>query len=351
MELTALAVSAFIVTLGATPVMGRLAWWLDLLDRPTDAPHKSHQEAIPYGGGVAIACGLLASGIVAPFAEIVSALVAAGLAILLLGLLDDWRGSPPLLRFILQLVIATGISFLVPAFRLPLADSMLSIQVGSTALFITAVTNAFNFLDNMDGLAAGLGSIVLLFLGIYAMEIGYDSLAFLSVALAAALAGFLVFNFPPARIFMGDAGGLFVGFVVGTITVALIRQAHLVQAVEFELLHLTPRLTLTVALYDFVSVIVIRLRHRSFPWIGDHNHISHRLVRCGLSRRSAVVAIYGVALLTCLPLLFIAVAPYPTKWILLLLAPGFAVSTAAIELNHRRTRHPGNSRLEERAID
>ena len=343
MELAFTAAAAFLVTLGATPLVRRLAWCLNLLDRPDDAPHKSHQEAIPYGGGVAIACGLLASGVIAPFAEAERFLVVAGLVILILGLLDDWRGSPALLRFLLQLVIAAGLSFVVPAFRLPLADSMLPVQVGSTALFITAVTNAFNFLDNMDGLAAGLGSIVLLFLGIYSVEIGYDSLAFLCAGLAAALAGFLVFNFPPARIFMGDAGGLFIGFVVGTTAVALIRQAHLGRAIEFEFLHLAPLLPLTVALYDFVSVIVIRLHHRSFPWIGDHNHISHRLVRCGLSRRSAVVAICGAALLTCLPILFIAAVPYPAKWILLLLAPGFAVSTAAVEISLGRTCQRGSS--------
>ena len=332
-DLYVLAATAFAVTLGSTPLVRRLSWKLNLLDRPTDGPHKSHLEAIPYGGGVAIACGLLASGVVVPFAETAGSLVVAGLVILILGLVDDWRGSPPLIRLLLQLLVAAGISFLVPACRFPLAESILPVQLAATALFITAVTNAFNFLDNMDGLAAGLGSIVLLFLGIYAVEIGYDALAFLCVGLAAALAGFLVFNFPPARIFMGDAGGLFIGFVVGTTTVALIRQAHLEPAIEFEFLQLTPLLTLTVPFYDFFSVIAIRLCHRSFPWIGDHNHISHRLVRCGMSRRTAVLTIYAFAVLTSLPILFVGAAPYTAQWILGGLVPGLAVSIAAVEIS------------------
>ena len=331
-----LAATAFAVTLGSTLVVRRLAWKLNLLDRPTDGPHKSHLEAIPYGGGVAIACGLLASGAVVPFAEPASSLVVAGLVIMVLGLVDDWRGSPPFIRLLLQLFVAAGISFLVPACRFPFAESILPVQVASTALFITAVTNAFNFLDNMDGLAAGLGAIVLLFLGIYAVEIGQSSAACLCIGLAASLVGFLVFNFPPAKIFMGDAGGLSIGFIVGAVSVALVRP--LGHTIEFEFFHLAPLLILTVPLYDFVSVIAIRLYHRNVPWIGDHNHVSHRLVRCGMSRRSAVLTIYGFAVVTSLPILFIAAAPPPAQWILLISAPGLAVSIAAVEISRSQLR-------------
>ena len=339
-ELYLLAATAFAVTLGSTPLARRVACKLNLLDRPTDGPHKSHLDAIPYGGGVAIACGVLASGVVVPFAGAASSLVVAGLVIMILGLVDDWRGSPPLIRLLLQLLIAAAISFLVPACRFPFAESNLPVQVASTALFITAVTNAFNFLDNMDGLAAGLGAIVLLFLGIYAVEIGQDSAACLCVGLAAALAGFLVFNFPPAKIFMGDAGGLFIGFIVGAVSVALVRQTNLSRTIEFEFFHVAPLLTLTVPLYDFLSVIAIRLLHRNFPWIGDHNHVSHRLVRCGMSRRSAVMTIYGFAVVTSLPILFIASAPHPAQWILLILAPGLAVSIAAVEIIRSKGETP-----------
>ena len=323
---------AFAVTLGSTPLVRRAAWKLNLLDRPADGPHKSHLDAIPYGGGVAIACGLLASGVVVPFAGGTGSLVVAGLVIMMLGLVDDWRGSPPLIRLLLQLLAAAAISFFVPECRFPLAESIPSVQVAVTALFITVITNAFNFLDNMDGLAAGLGAIVLLFLGIYAVGSGQDSFAGLCVGLAAALAGFLVFNFPPARIFMGDAGGLLIGFIGGAVAVVLVRQTGPGHATGYELLHLAPLVTLTVPLYDFVSVIAIRLHRGSLPWTGDHNHVSHRLVRRGLTRRTAVIAIYGFAVVTSLPILFLGAAPPAAQWILLALGPGLAVAIAAVEI-------------------
>lgn len=147
-------------------------------------------------------------------------------------------------------------------------------------IFITVVTNVFNFLDNMDGLAAGLGSIVLFLLALFVVEMQLYMLAKFGIGLAVALIGFLVFNFPPVKIFLGDVGGLMVGFVVGVISVAMLHGA-VAASIETDLKpqHLAPLVSLVVPLYDLVSVIVIRLHRRAYPWVGDHNHISYRLVR------------------------------------------------------------------------
>ena len=337
----AIFATSFVTTLIATPIVGRLARKLDLLDRPSDAPHKSHLEAIPYGGGPAVFCGFAVVGTLLSTSDFANSLLAASAAILILGLYDDWRNSPPLVRFLIQIGLSCWIATSLPTCKLPFVESMPALQVGITAIFITAVTNAFNFLDNMDGLAAGLGSIVLFVLALFAVEMQLYMLAKLGIGLAAALTGFLVFNFPPAKIFLGDAGGLMVGFVVGVISVAMLHGAA-AAPIETDLKpqHLAPLVPLVVPLYDLVSDIVIRLHRRAYPWVGDHNHISHRLVRQGMSRRGAVLAIYLISFLTSAPILLLGFLPPVSGWILVLFAPAIALGIAVLEISRTNSEKP-----------
>lgn len=301
-----------------------------LVDDAAAGDYKTHTGAVAYGGGLAIFLGgalpLLAllgtvawdrrdflyfggqwSNLWAPVSlypglglhltirELSQAtcLLGGGLSMLLLGLADDWRLLPPLPRLVAQLAVAALIAAFVPQVQLPLAGPAF-VAVLATTLWIVAFTNSFNFLDNMNGLAGGLAVVVLSFGGMVAVVVGHLPAALVCLALAGACGGFLVFNFPGASIFMGDAGGLFLGFVCGSLTALL---SHLTSSAPGSTApqRLAPLLLLALPAYDLVTVVASRVRRGHPPWLGDTNHISHRLVRLGLSRRGAVLALCAIA--------------------------------------------------------
>lgn len=331
-----IGLASLVLSAALIPLVKRLAWALDLVDRPDAGAHKSHTRPTPYGGGIALfvsTAGLIfAATAWAPAAydrpPLLVLLLTAG-ALFVLGLVDDRYSLPPLPRFAVQLAAAVLFVAYCPACRLayfgPLPDAALSV------FWLVAMTNAFNFLDNMDGLTAGIGAIALLGLTIIALSAGLPSLALIALALLGATVGFLFYNFPPASVFMGDAGGFFLGFTAA----ALCLWADAAAASPVPLAALT---LLSVPAYDQFTVILIRLRRGAAPWHGDHNHISHRLVRLGLSRRGAVVAIYAFTLLTAAPALALQAGAPPAT---LLLTPLLLVLTGLLDYAARhRTRLP-----------
>lgn len=326
--LFALSGAAFLATVLLIPPIKRLAWRVNLVDHPAAGAHKSHRHPTPYGGGVAIFLGLglaLAAG-QCWFPRLLSddslLLVGGGAILLLLGLLDDWRGLSPLPRFALQFLVAGALVIACPQYRLPVLSHDPFLAATLSAVWLAAMANAFNFLDNMDGLSGGLAAIALLPLGIMGLWAGQLSAAFTALALSGAAAGFLCYNFPPASIFMGDAGGLFLGLVAGGLS------AQLSHEHPGDFFYLAPLLVLLVPAYDLCSVVLIRLSRRLPPWRGDHNHLSHRLVRLGLSRRGAVLVIYALALTTALAAL--AALRLENAWLLLPL-PLLALAGAGLE--------------------
>lgn len=305
-----------------TPAVRRFAPQLGLVDHPAAGAYKTHLKPTPYGGGVAIYCGA-AAGILAliglalvvdplmspgTFFALVSGLESAhlvqtlalflcGSVVFLVGLVDDWVGLSPLVRLIVQLMTASVLVWGVPGFSLPLTPTVPLLAPLLTIVWIVAVTNAFNFLDNMDGLAAGMSVIVFTSIGVMALWTSHLGMMVLSLTLAGASAGFLIFNFPRASIFMGDAGGLFLGFAAASMTALLSNHLDVSAAAEWPRL-LAPLSVLSVAVYDQVTVVASRLLRGAPPWLGDTNHVSHRLVKLGLSRRNAVLVIHGMVALT-----------------------------------------------------
>ncbi|HLL90871.1 MAG TPA: MraY family glycosyltransferase, partial [Tepidisphaeraceae bacterium] len=172
------------------------------------------------------------------------------------------------------------------------------VAVGVSVLWITAITNAFNFLDNMDGLSAGVAAVCTAAFLVAALTIGQWFVAAALALLLGALLGFLWFNFPPARIFQGDAGSLVVGFLLGVLTVrtTFLRPGQDFGAGWYAVF--APVIVLAVPLYDLVVVSIIRLSRGKSPFQGDTNHFSHRLVARGMSRRTAVLCIYLVTAAT-----------------------------------------------------
>ena len=212
------------------------------------------------------------------------------------GLVDDRRALGPLFKLFAQLAVTTAFVVVFDVRALTALGYVPSVIV--TVLWITGITNAFNFLDNMDGLSAGVGAVCTAAFLITAMTIGQWFVAAMLALLLGALLGFLCFNFYPASIFMGDSGSLLIGFVLGVMTV---RTTFLPTGRDWGAgwyAVFAPVIVLAVPLYDMIVVSVIRISRGRSPFVGDTNHFSHRLVARGMSRRTAVLTIYLVTAAT-----------------------------------------------------
>jgi UDP-GlcNAc:undecaprenyl-phosphate GlcNAc-1-phosphate transferase len=305
---------------GLTMLMLRLSPRLGYVDRP--GGHKSHRAPTPYGGGVAIfwaiclptACALLiahfapAAWLAGTFGQPVAdyvggvgerlwqtliVLLGAG-ALHALGLVDDVRPLPPGVKLPVMLGVAVLTAWAGEVRLAEFAGRGASIAL--SGLWIVVITNAFNFLDNMDGLSAGVGAICLALLVACGLAAGQVLIPAWACLMLGAVLGFLVFNFPPARIFMGDAGSLVVGYTIAVVSILTTYFDSGEGRAPYPLV--MPLVVLAVPLYDFVTVVAIRLREGRNPLFGDQRHFSHRLVEHGLSRRQAVLTIYLATLAT-----------------------------------------------------
>jgi UDP-GlcNAc:undecaprenyl-phosphate GlcNAc-1-phosphate transferase len=313
-----LLAAAFAVSLVVTRVMIALAGRLGLVDEP--AGRKAHQKVTPLGGGVGILAGfagplVLTTGLAligANWFDVDPALIGGvweqlplllgflgGCLVLgLLGLIDDRRDLGPFVKLGVQLLTTTLFVVLCDVRLLVFLPTWASVVV--TVLWITTVTNAFNFLDNMDGLSAGVACVCsVAFMAAAASVAPPQWFVVATLAcLVGSLLGFLCWNFPPAKVFMGDAGSLVIGFVLGVLTV---RTTFLPEGAPLAgrwYALLAPVVVLALPLYDLVTVSLIRLSRGKSPFVGDTNHFSHRLVARGMTRRTAVLCLYLVAAAT-----------------------------------------------------
>jgi UDP-GlcNAc:undecaprenyl-phosphate GlcNAc-1-phosphate transferase len=298
------------------PLLIRAARRFDVLDRPHG--YKAHAEPTPLLGGVIVAAAAFAGSAwfvtLADRTELaaLSALAAGCVVILVVGLVDDLLGMSPGRKFVWQLAAtaATGTWLALLGLRLNLFLAWPPLpMIGLTVVWIVAITNAFNFLDNMNGLCAGLGAIAAASLALLNWHSGEVTVSLVSAALAGACLGFLPYNWPSARIFLGDAGSMLIGFILACISMMGVytRGAEVPGIAVF-----APLLVLAVPVLDTVLVVLLRVRARRAPWSGDRRHINHRLVRRGMRWRSAVVVLWaagaacgGVAVI--LPMVGVAV--------------------------------------------
>ena len=285
---------ALLLALGLTPFALRIAIARGILDRPGD--YKEQESPVPYLGGVAIVVSFaLTIFLVTLFNPPVSGMdqlivmLGAATGLSLVGLADDLRGLSPLIRIGAHVAAAgtiwwSGIG--VALFQEPFLNVVL------TMVWMVGVTNAFNLLDNMDGLSAGVAAIAAGFFFLIAAINGQFLVAGLSIALAGCAIGFLRHNIHPARIYMGDAGSTFLGFLLAVIGIKLRFEA------PPQITFMVPILVLGVAIMDTTLVVLTRLSHGRNPIAGGRDHISHRLVFVGIPVRSAVALVYaaGIAL-------------------------------------------------------
>ncbi len=279
-------VAALSLALGATPLMRRLALRTEMIDRP--GQRKSHSQPTPLLGGLAIYAAVILTLILLGdrfyIHQVVGIFVGATF-ISFLGLWDDRTALPARLKLLGQLIptgvlILTGVQ--VSIFSIPALNIVL------TLLWILFITNAVNFLDNMDGLSAGVAAVASGFYVLLAALSGQYLVGALAAAMLGACIGFLFYNFNPASIFMGDTGSLFLGFVLAAIGIKL-RFPSNVPAVTW----LIPVLVMGVPILDTTLVIVSRLRRGRNPFNSPgKDHLSHRVVAMGATRREAVMTIY-----------------------------------------------------------
>ncbi len=306
--LTTLFFASLASTVVLTPLMIRLARRVNFLDHP--GPRKIHAEPIPYGGGLVVAAVVLVACWIAernsevnPFGGLIfpprqshvklftlKVYALGSLVILVLGLVDDRKKLSAGLKLLVQTIVATGVA--VGGERLQLFDAPAPVSVAVTVLWILAVTNAFNLLDHLDGLSSGVALLSGAAFLIVALQTGQTAIAAMIVPLLGACAGFLFFNFAPARIFLGDAGSLFIGFWLSCLTISFtFYDAHYALYTYF-----VPPAILAVPLFDTASVVLIRILKRRPIFEGDTNHLAHRLTAMGMTRRGAVLTVYGLTL-------------------------------------------------------
>ena len=282
----------FVATAGLcavlTPWAMKFAIRINLLDHP--GGHKSHSAAVPYLGGVAIVATFASAVVIVsqlwpPNSGQNELVVVLGAAVFLalVGLVDDLRYLSPLWRILAEIAAAVAVWEVGAGVVVTASDTL---NMGLTVLWFVGLTNAFNLLDNMDGLTAGIAAITGLTIFAIATNQGQFLVAALAIALAGCGVGFLRHNFHPARIYMGDGGALFLGFLVAYLGIKLrLESGRLVSA-------LVPILVCSVAIFDTTLVTISRLATRRSPFVGGQDHVSHRLVRLGLPVPVAVSFIY-----------------------------------------------------------
>lgn len=304
-------VGATILSLLLVPIVREYAHSRAIHDNP--GGHKSHQTPVPYLGGVAMVLAFSAAMVVgvyvrraAVFADgevsitfgnlisqgdgLVRELgIVLGLALLfsLMGLIDDVRGLNPWLRFVVGSGISVSLVFFGVVLQSPLPQW---INVVISVVWVLGVTNAFNLLDNIDGLAAGTAAVASGAFFFIAVINDQQYSALLAIGLAGAMLGFLRSNFAPATIYMGDAGSLFIGFMMAYLGLKM--RTSVTEIPQL----FAPALVLGVALLDTTVVVMSRLRRGVSPFTGGQDHLSHRFLRLGLSVRRSVTVLLTASL-------------------------------------------------------
>ncbi|MBA4156349.1 MAG: undecaprenyl/decaprenyl-phosphate alpha-N-acetylglucosaminyl 1-phosphate transferase [Gemmatimonadetes bacterium] len=326
--------AALLASLLVTPLVIRAATARNLFDIPSDA-RRVHTRPIPRLGGVAVfaamvlalllamLAGALPSEVSGERSRFFEGILLGGGILFAVGLWDDLRGLPPLVKLLAQCVAASVVftfGFQVdvisvgPTGELPLG--WLSFPL--TILWVVGVTNAFNLIDGLDGLATGIAIVALGTTLAVALALGNAEVAIVCVALLGALLGFLRYNFSPARIFLGDSGSLFIGFMLAVLSVhGSVKSATAVLAI-------VPLFALALPLLD-TSLAIVRRWLRGVPLSGaDARHIHHRLLAMGLTHRRAAVVLYVVA--TALAVLGVVLAFAPPAAVLVIALAGGGIS-------------------------
>jgi len=299
---------AVITAYGFTPLARQIAFKIRLVDHPNSK--KSHAHPTPLLGGLAIFMAFfVATFFTTNPNNYIFGILIGGAILLMLGVIDDKLGMMPKMKLSGQILVAL-IVFKAGVRVITFEDYYMSMFF--TVFWIVGITNAFNLLDNLNGLSGGIAGISAVFLGILALKDGQLYIAVLSFALAGACFGFLKHNFPKARIFMGDSGSMFLGFTLACIAVLGSWETDKI-SVSFSL----PILVLGYPIFDTTLVTFLRLIEGRPVFLGGRDHSSHILASVGFKKKRAVLVIYGISFLLGTSALLISVLSLPLAVIVL----------------------------------
>jgi UDP-GlcNAc:undecaprenyl-phosphate GlcNAc-1-phosphate transferase len=284
---------ACVLALWLTPLAARVATRFGLVDHRSSG-RRLHSRPIPFGGGIAMCIAIAVPVLLLnpslggrAHAILIGACVCAAV-----GLLDDRFEINPIVKLAGEIAAASipvAAGATIDHLTLPLLQplDLGVLQYPVTMIWIVALMNSFNFIDGMDGLAAGIGAITASTFAILALSLNRGGAAVLAAALAGACLGFLRHNFHPARVFMGDAGSLTLGYLLAVIAIQGVLKTAAAVALLF------PMLVLLVPILDTSFVVLHRLKYGRRPWSADANHLHHRFVRVGFGQRRAALALYA----------------------------------------------------------
>jgi UDP-GlcNAc:undecaprenyl-phosphate GlcNAc-1-phosphate transferase len=280
----AIFLMALSITALSIPWVRRLAIRMGFVDSP--AQRKLHSTPMPLMGGVAIFGGAVIAVIafVPQFPSTVSGVLLALTMVAFIGLLDDRYDLPAWTKLAAQFIGFLILAFFDIRVKLPLPEI---VNYAITFLWLAGISNAINFLDNMDGLSAGVSSVAAAFIMLLGLQNDQFLVAGLAAAVLGATIGFLRFNFKPAQIFMGDAGALFLGFLLALLGLQLRFPAN-----SSFVTWMVPVFILALPIFDTTLVVVSRLRRGVSPNTAGKDHLSHRLVQRGFSQRETVLLLY-----------------------------------------------------------
>lgn len=293
---------SFAFAFATTPLARRLAFRIGqgAVDIPKDA-RRMHKKPTPRIGGLAIVFGFLVSTLcfAQPTRQLLGTLLGTAI-IVVMGFIDDCKDLPAKLKFVIQIIAALVVIFVgdikIDVFTNPnfLSDNPYWVLPGwlsvtLTVIWIVFITNAVNFIDGLDGLAAGVSAIMSVSLVFIAIRVGEYNIALLGIALMGSCFGFLPFNFNPAKIFMGDTGSTFLGFMLATLSIQGVFKSYAV--ISFAV----PLLILGLPLFDALFAMLRRILHGENPMKADRGHLHHRLVDMGFSQKQTVFILYAIS--------------------------------------------------------
>lgn len=350
--------TSFVVVLYSTPALIKVAVLKRLIDAPTEE-RKIHKRSVPTIGGIIIYAGTLFAfalwydvsylkyyEYILPAVNEFKLIIATSLILFFVGVKDDIIGTAPVKKLFAHILVAlilvlmgdiriTGLHGIFGVYEIP--------QWGSVFISIftyVVVVNAFNLIDGVDGLAAGVGLITCAAFGtwfIFAGEFGYATLSF---ALAGALSGFLIFNFSPAKIFMGDSGSLVIGMFVCVLAIKMIEFPT--YKLDSFWVHVSkPVFAISALVYpllDTLRVFIIRALKGQSPFMADRNHIHHKLLDCKFSHAKTVLIIYAFSIITIGASVMTYFFGPPTYSLLTVVASGGIFLFIVIQMNKKRTR-------------
>ncbi|MBL8118078.1 MAG: undecaprenyl/decaprenyl-phosphate alpha-N-acetylglucosaminyl 1-phosphate transferase [Anaerolineae bacterium] len=290
LQFVPILVVGFMASLGLTPVSRHIAMRLGVVDKPSQ--RKIHHDHKPLMGGLAIyAAFVLSLVLFSPpqhFRELGAILMGATF-LALVGLLDDRYNLGIRIRLVAMVLAAVGLilsGIQINLFNNPLVDIPLTI------LWVLTLTNATNFMDNMDGLTAGFCAIASTFFMLIAFSQGLTLVSSLAAAMVGSAVGFLIYNFNPSSVFMGDMGALVLGFVLSVLGIKLKFGTQ-----PLNVTWMVPILVLALPLFDIALVVFTRLMEGRSPAQAGKDHTSHRLMSIGFSQRQTLFILYGACVL------------------------------------------------------